>query len=67
MDFADIAEQARMSAGEAKSVLLSAINSKTKASLQSRLEAQEPADSAFLSVEERLEKVDYQQVLALLK
>ena len=48
-----------MHADDAKSVLLSALNAKTLANLQTRLEAAEQADGPFYSTAERLEMIPY--------
>ena len=66
-DFEEMAEYAGMHADNAKSMLLSALNPKTLAHLQTRLEAAEQADGPFYSTAERLEMVPYQQILQLLK
>ena len=48
-----------MHADNTKSVLLSALNAKTLANLQTRLEGAEQADDPFYSTVERLEMILY--------
>ena len=56
-----------MHANDAKSVLLSALNVKTLANHQTRLEAAEQVDGPFYLTAEHLKMIPYHQILTLLK